>query len=58
MALLCNDCRVETDRHKIICKHTDMPCLFLRFCQVSMKYYQTDVAAECGLKGAIDNGNQ
>ncbi len=57
MALLCNDCRIEGSRHKPICKHTDMPCVFLRYCAVSMKYYQTDAAADCGLKGDRD-GNQ
>ena len=55
MALLCNDCRIEGDRHKPICKHTDMPCMFLRFCQISMKYYQTDAAAKCGIKEQDDD---
>lgn len=55
MALLCNDCRVEGDRHKIICKHTDMPCLFLRYCKITMKYYQTDAAAKCGIKEQDDD---
>lgn len=54
MALLCNDCIVEGKTHKIICERTDKPCMFMRFCQVSGKYYQTDGAGRCKLKGAED----
>lgn len=54
MALLCNDCRVEGKTRKIICEHTGLPCAFMRFCQVSNKYYQTDAAGRCKLKGAED----
>lgn len=50
MALLCNECRVEGKNRKIICKHTAEPCLFVRFCQVSGKYYQTDAAKRCKRK--------
>lgn len=55
MALLCNDCIVQGKTHKIICEHTGGPCAFMRYCQVSGKYYQTDGACRCRLKGA-DNG--
>lgn len=54
MALLCNDCIVEGKTHKIICEHTGKPCAFMRFCQVSSKYYQTDRAANCKLKEKND----
>lgn len=57
MALLCNDCIVEGKTHKIICERTGGPCAFMRFCQVSGKYYQTDKAARCKLKGAGDGEN-
>ena len=57
MALLCNDCVIEGKTHKIICEHTAKPCAFMRFCQVSGKYYQTDKAARCKLKGAGDGEN-
>lgn len=54
MALICNDCRVEGKARKIICKSTEAPCLFVRFCAVSGKYYQTDAAAKCKLRGEND----
>lgn len=54
MALLCNDCRVEGKARKIICKYTALPCYFMRFCAVSGKYYQTDAAARCKVKGQKD----
>lgn len=54
MALLCNDCIVEGKTHKIICEHTGKPCAFMRFCSVSRKYYQTDKAECCKLKGQED----
>lgn len=54
MALLCNDCIVEGKTHKIICEHTGEPCLHVRYCAVSSKYYQTDAAARCKLKEKND----
>ena len=57
MALLCKDCIVEGKTNKIICEHTVKPCAFMRFCQVSGKYYQTDKAARCKLKGAGNGEN-
>lgn len=57
MALLCNDCIVEGKTRRIICEHTGKPCAFMRFCQVSGKYYQTDKAACCKLKGDNDGEN-
>ena len=50
MALICNDCEVRGKRKQIWCKHTDSPCAFLRFCTVSMKYYQTDGAKRCKVR--------
>ena len=58
MALICNECRVEGKARKIICRHTDGPCAFVRFCAVSGKYYQTDRAAGCKLKGQDDGKNR
>lgn len=58
MALLCNDCRVEGKAKKILCRHTGAPCAFMRFCAVSGKYYQTDAAGRCKLKGAADGKQQ
>jgi len=54
MALLCNDCEVKGKRKEIWCKHTDKPCVFLRYCSVSSHYYQTDGAARCKLRGVKD----
>lgn len=48
MALLCNDVRMEGRRP--ICLHTDLPCIWLRFCKVSGKYYQSDKAKECRIR--------
>ena len=47
MALICNDCTVEGKKKLIRCKHTGEPCVFIRYCSVSGKYYQTDAAARC-----------
>ena len=50
MALLCNNCNIVGKTHQIWCKHTGEPCLHVRYCAVSMKYYQTDAAAFCPMK--------
>lgn len=57
MALICNDCECRGKNKQIWCKHTEEPCVFIRFCSVSGKYYQTDAAARCKLKGK-DNGEK
>lgn len=57
MALLCNDCTVEGKKKLIKCKHTGEPCVFIRYCSVSGKYYQTDAAAGCRQRGK-DNGKK
>lgn len=54
MALLCNECEVKGRTHQIWCKHTGEPCLHVRYCAVSSKYYQTDAAARCKLKEKND----
>lgn len=54
MALLCNECEVKGKTHQIWCKHTGEPCLHVRYCAVSSKYYQTDAAARCKLKEKND----
>ena len=51
MAMVCNDCTVEGKKKTIRCKHTDEPCYFVRYCEVSGHYYQTDAAARCKMKG-------
>lgn len=51
MAMVCNDCELRGKRVKQIwCKHTGEPCMHVRYCAVSMKYYQTDAAAFCPMK--------
>lgn len=48
MALLCNECELRGKRIKQLwCKLTGEPCMYVRYCAVSMKYYQTDDAARC-----------
>lgn len=54
MALLCNECEVKGKTHQIWCKHTGEPCMHIRYCAVSSKYYQTDAAARCKLKEKND----
>lgn len=51
MAMVCNDCELRGKRVKQIwCKHTGEPCMHVRYCAVSMKYYQTDAAKGCKVK--------
>ena len=51
MALLCNDCVLRGTKIKQIwCKHTGQPCMHVRYCGISMKYYQTDAAARCKVR--------
>lgn len=50
MALLCNDVEIRGKNKQIWCIHTDAPCIFVRYCAVSMKYYQTDRAKECKVR--------
>lgn len=50
MALLCNDCEVKGRSKQIWCKHTGAPCACMRYCSLSMKYYQTDAAASCKVR--------
>lgn len=55
MAMLCNDCELKGKRVKQIwCKITGEPCLHVRYCAVSMKYYQTDAAAKCKVRANND----
>lgn len=56
MALLCNECEVKGKRKEIWCKNTGKLCVFIRFCSVSGKYYQTDNAKNC--KARKNDGNQ
>lgn len=58
MALLCNECEVTGKKRAIKCKHTEEPCLFIRYCHVSGKYYQTDGAAKCKMKGQSNGKDQ
>ena len=55
MALLCNECKVSGKKPKrITCEHTGLPCAFIRYCALSMKYYQTDAAKTCKLRRQKD----
>lgn len=48
MAMICNECELIGRKPKQIwCKLTGVPCMHVRYCAVSMKYYQTDDAARC-----------
>lgn len=58
MALLCNDCNVIGKTHQMWCKHTGEPCMHVRYCAVSGKYYQTDAATFCPLKKEQNNGEK
>jgi len=56
MALLCNDVEMRGNKVKQIwCKHTGEPCIHVRFCAVSSKYYQTDAAADCKVRKEQNN---
>lgn len=46
--LICN--KAYMDGKKIMCKQTNNICVHVRYCAVSMKYYQTDNAKECVMK--------
>lgn len=50
MAMLCNDCKVIGKTKQIWCKHTQLPCLHVRYCAISMRYYQTDEAQKCKVR--------
>ena len=50
MALLCNDATVVGKTKQIWCDHTGQPCLYMRFCAISNKYYQTDKACKCKVR--------
>lgn len=54
MALLCNECTVTGRSHQIWCNKTGKPCLHVRYCAVSGKYYQTDAAAKCKARRESD----
>ena len=47
MALICDKAIIKGKRGQIWCEPQDMPCAFVRYCAVSMKYYQTDKAKKC-----------
>ncbi len=56
MALICNECKVSGKKPKrITCEHTELPCAFIRYCALSMKYYQTDAAKTCKLRRQKEN---
>lgn len=46
--LICN--QAFMDGKKIMCKQTDNICVHVRYCAVSMKYYQTDNAKDCVMR--------
>lgn len=50
MALICNDCTVVGKSRQIWCDITGEPCMHVRYCGVSGKYYQTDNAKRCKAK--------
>lgn len=51
MATLCSECELKGKRIKQIwCRITGEPCFHVRYCAVSMKYYQTDAASACKIK--------
>lgn len=54
MALLCNECECRGKRMEIWCKHTGEPCVFIRYCSLNGKQYQTDGAKTCKMRGKDD----
>lgn len=50
MALICNEAIVKGKTKQIWCERTNEPCLHTRYCAVSMKYYQTDMAKKCKVR--------
>lgn len=50
MALVCNNATVQGKTKQIWCDFTKQPCMHVRYCAVSMKYYQTDAAAKCKVR--------
>lgn len=50
MALHCNDATIVGKTKQIWCNHTKEPCLHVRYCAVSCRYYQTDAALKCKVK--------
>ncbi len=56
--VLCNDCNVVGKTKQIWCKLTGEPCMHVRYCAVSMKYYQTDAAAKCKVRVKYGKNNE
>lgn len=54
MALLCNECTVTGKTHQLWCDITGGPCMHVRYCAVSCKYYQTDAAAKCKVRAQYE----
>ena len=50
MGLHCNDATVVGKNKQIWCDHTGEPCMYMRFCEISRKYYQTDAAMRCKVR--------
>lgn len=56
--LICNKAVLgEKKPRKIYCTLTNGPCAHVRYCAVSMKYYQTDAAKDCLAKEAENGQN-
>lgn len=43
--LICDKAYMQ--KKKIWCRVMDMPCAHVRYCAISDKYYQTDIAKKC-----------
>ena len=54
MALLCNDVEIKGKRKEIWCKHTGAPCVFIRYCSLNGRFYHTDAAKTCKMRGKND----
>lgn len=49
--LICDKAYVEGKKpQKIFCKLTENICVHVRYCGLSMKYYQTDKAKDCVMR--------
>ena len=49
--LICEHAYIEGKKpQKIMCRKVNNLCVHIRYCAVSMKYYQTDNAKECVMK--------
>ena len=47
----------EIDKNRLICSITKAPCAFQRYCEIKMKWLQTDGAKRCKARKEHGQGN-